>query len=208
MNQDCFKPLKDFSLYEINAKGDVRKCTTKRRLTPQKTHSGDRFNLHDSGHIITISRNKLCYCYEWNVSPYELRGKVVSDGVLMTIAEHCSYLHITNIIRSANSKKDYEKEDLIHQYEYNINAMTLLLKLLKNELTEKEGIELRDIIESVIRKGVVRYYRNKKEYRKEEIQDLGRDIVYDTFLNHCPFNIDCYVYEIVKRKLGNKKNLI
>lgn len=205
MSQDCFKPLKDFHLYEVNCEGSVRKITTKRMLKSQKTHSGDRFMLYDSGHCITISRTKLAYCYEYNVSPYELKGKVISDGVLMTIAEHCSYLHITNIVDNIYAKKDAEPEDLIHQYEYNIKFLTLFLKLLKKGLTNKESLELKDSIESVIRKSVVRYYRNQKEYRKEEIQDLGKDIIYGTFLRHCPFNIDCYVYEIVKRKLGNKK---
>lgn len=100
MNQDCFKPLKDFYLYEVNDVGSVRKISTKRMLTPRRTKSGDRYELYDSGYRITISRNKLKYCYENNASPYELRGKVISDGILMTIAEHCSYLHITNIERN------------------------------------------------------------------------------------------------------------
>lgn len=205
MNQDCFKPLKDFDMYEVNSEGSVRKMTTKRMLTPRRTHSGDRFELKDSGHRITISRNKLAYCYENDVSPYELRGKVVSDGVLMTIAEHCSYLHITNIERSTYAKIDEEKEDLIFQYEQNIEFLTLLLKLLKMEINSTEGQQLTDKVRSVIRKALVRYYRDKKEYRKEEIEDMVKDIMYGTFFKHCPFNMDCYIYEIVKRKLGNKR---
>lgn len=202
---DNFKPLKDFPLYEVNEGGGVRKKTTKRKLTPQKTHNGDRFHLYDSGHRITISRNKLIYCYEYNTSPYELRGKVISDGVLMTIAEHCSYLHITNIEREVYAKIDAEDSDLVFQYERNINFLTLLLKLLKREISNKEGEELFNKVQSVIRKSVVRYYRDKREYRKEEVDDIVKDIFYDTFLKHCPFNIDCYMYEIVKRKMRNRK---
>lgn len=205
MSQDCFKPLKDFDMYEVNSEGSVRKITTKRMLTPRRTHSGDRFELKDSGHRITISRNKLAYCYENDVSPYELRGKVVSDGVLMTIAEHCSYLHITNIERRTYAKIDEEKEDLIFQYERNIRFMQLLLKFIKGELDTQESIELRNRVQSVIRKSTLRYYRNKGEYRKDEINDLGKDIMYGTFLKYCPLNMDCYIYEIVKRKLGNKR---
>ena len=78
--------------------------------------------------------------------------------------------------------------------------------MLKKELTTIEGRELSELVGGSIRKALVRYYRDKKEYRKEEIEDLAKDIFYDTFLNHCPFNVDCYIYEIVKRKLKNKKN--
>ena len=59
MSQDYFRPLKDFDMYEVNSEGSVRKITTKRMLTPRRTHSGDRFELKDSGHRITISSNKL-----------------------------------------------------------------------------------------------------------------------------------------------------
>lgn len=80
MSRDCFKPLKDFDLYEINSSGDVRKQTTKRMLTAQKTKTGDRYFLYDSGHALTISRSKLAYCYQHNTSPYEIRDKVISGG--------------------------------------------------------------------------------------------------------------------------------
>ena len=102
-------------------------------------------------------------------------------------------------------KIDKEYEDLIVQYEYNIKFLTLIQKLLKRELTDDEALDLKNRIESITRKGILRYYRDKKEYRKEEIMDLGKELMYGTFLKYCPFNIDCYVYEIIKRKLGNKK---
>lgn len=205
MSQDCFKPLKDFDMYEVNSEGSVRKITTKRMLTPRRTHSGDRFELKDSGHRITISRNKLAYCYEHDVSPYELRGKVVSDGVLMTIAEHCSYLHITNIERHYYHKIDEEEEDVIFQYERTIRFLNLLLKFKKQELNDEEGRELNDLMQSMVRKAIVRYYRFEKEYRKEEIEEICRTLFYDTYLAHCPFNIDRHIYKVCKSRLGNKR---
>lgn len=206
MSQDCFKPLKDFYLYEVNAQGDVRKRTSKRPLTPMKTKSGDRFSLHDSGHILTIARSKLKYCYEHNRSPYELRGRVISQGQLMTISDHCEQLALMNAERIENYKYHKDKEDLLKLYEYNIRFLELFCKMLKKELARNEAWELSELVGGSIRKALVRYYRDKKEYRKEEIEDLAKDIFYNTFLEHCPFNMDCYIYEIVKRKLKNKKN--
>ena len=80
-----------------------------------------------------------------------------------------------------------------------------MVKMLREELSEEDGKELQEMIRSCIRKGLVRYFRDKKEYRKEEIDDIAKEVFYGTFLSHCPLNIDCYVYEIIKRKLGNKK---
>ena len=206
MNQGSFKPLKDFILYEVNNKGDIRKRTSKRPLTPQKTKTGDRFHLHDSGHILTIARSKLKYCYEHECSPYELRGRVISQGKLMTLSQHCEKLALMNFERIENYNYHKDKEDVLKLYEYNLRFLELFRKMLKKELTTIEGRELSELVGGSIRKALVRYYRDKKEYRKEEIEDLAKDIFYDTFLNHCPFNVDCYIYEIVKRKLKNKKN--
>lgn len=206
MSRDCFKPLKDFYLYEVNTQGDVRKRTSKRPLTPMKTKSGDRFSLHDSGHILTIARSKLKYCYEHNCSPYELRGRVISQGQLMTISDHCERLARMNAERIENYKHHKDKEDLLKLYEYNIRFLELFYKMLKKQIATNEVYELSELVGGVIRKALARYYRDKKEYRKEEIEDLVKDIFYNTFLEYCPFNIDCYIYEIVKRKLKNKKN--
>ena len=205
MNQDCFKPLKDFDLYEINTNGDVRKRTTKRYLTVAKTKTGDRFYLSDSGHTLTISRSKLQYCYKHNTSPYEIRDKVISGRVLMSVSQHCKKLYLLNQERLQCIAKDKEREDLIFQYERGISFLNNMLALLKGELGNKDVIQLNDDITNCIRKAMVRYYCDKKEYRKEEIEDIVRDVFYSCFLSHCPLNIDCYVYEIVKRKFGNKK---
>lgn len=203
MNSSPFEPLKDFHLYEVNKEGDVRKRTTKRHLTPMKSSSGERFALYDSGHCLTISRTKLQYCYQYHASPYELRGKVISNGALMEVSEHCRNLHLMNAEIHRLSDKD--TEDLICQYEHSQRFLSLMVKMLKRELNNEEAEELSDMVKSCIRKGLVRYYRDKKEYRKEEIDDIAREVFYGTFLTHCPLNIDCYVYEIIKRKLGNRK---
>ena len=205
MSQDCFKPLKDFDMYEVNSEGSVRKITTKRMLTPRKTKSGDRFELEDSGHRITISRNKLAYCFSHDTSPYELRGQVISNGELMSISQHCENLRLLNKERTKQAICDSEKEDVIFNYERNIHFLQMLLKLLKMDIDSKEGAELESEVRKCIRKAITRYYRDKGEYRKEEIDDLAKDIFYDTFFKHCPFNMDCYIYEIVKRKLGSKR---
>ena len=205
MNRDCFKPLKDFNLYEINANGDVRKRTTKRHLSVAKTKSGDRFYLSDSGHILTISRSKLQYCYKHGTSPYEIRDKVVSNGVLLSVAEHCENLKLLNIERLEHIRNERENADLIFQYENGVEFMSMMVKLLKGELNNKDGQALQSKVISCIRKALVRYYRDKGEYRKEEINDIAKDVFYGTFLQCCPLNLDCYVYEIVKRKFGNKK---
>lgn len=203
MNNSRFEPLKDFHLYEVNGSGDVRKRTTKRSLTPMKTASGDRFALYDSGHCLTVSRSKLKYCYQNNTSPYELRGKVISNGELADIAEHCNRLKLMNEEIHRLSKTD--TEDLIVQYKLGERFLSLMTKMLRQDLSAEEGEELHEMVRSCIRKGLVRYYRDKKEYRKEEIDDIAKEVFYGTFLSHCPLNIDCYVYEIIKRKLGNKK---
>lgn len=205
MNQDYFRSLKDFDMYEVNREGSVRKITTKRMLTPRKTKSGDRFELKDSGHRITISRNKLAYCFSHDTSPYELRGQVISNGELMSISQHCENLRLLNKERAKQAICDSEKEDIIFNYERNIHFLQMLLKLLKMDIDSKEGAELESEVRKCIRKAITRYYRDKGEYRKEEIDDLAKDIFYDTFFKHCPFNMDCYIYEIVKRKLGNKR---
>ena len=206
MGNDIYKPLKDFVLYEVNEDGDIRKRTTQRNLTPMKSNSGDRFALYDSGHCLTVSRSKLKYCYQNDISPYELRGKVISNGMLMGISEHINSLHLMN----AEMRDLYGKEvgDLIVQYEYGLRFLSLMVKLLKRELNEQEGVELHGMVKSCIRKGMVRYYRDKREYRKEEINDIAREVFYGTFLQHCPLNIDCYVYEIIKRKMGNRKKTL
>lgn len=206
MNTSCFKPLKDFDLYEINGVGDVRKITTKRNLKCTKTKSGDRFDLYDSGHHITISRSKIVYCYNHDTSPYELRGKVISDGDLLSISEHIFNLKEYNMQRMITIKQNKEKSDVIHAYERNLNILSLLYKLVSNRLSVKEARELSDVLEGSIRKALHRYYADKKEYRKEEIDDIIRDLYFGTFIEHCPFNMDLYVYEIVKRKLKNKKD--
>ncbi|MBQ4589010.1 MAG: hypothetical protein IJA95_06965 [Bacteroidaceae bacterium] len=203
MSESTFHPLKDFHLYEVGPNGDVRKRTTKRPLTPMRTKSGERFALYDSGHCLTISRSKLRYCYRNGTSPYELRGKVISDGELTDIANHCNRLRLMNEEIHRLAKAD--TEDLIAQYERGERFLSLMIKMLRKELSEEEGEELQGMVKSCIRKGLVRYYRDKKEYRKEEIDDIAKEVFYGTFLSHCPLNIDCYVYEIVKRKLGNKK---
>ena len=205
MSRDCFKPLKDFDLYEINSKGDVRKRTTKRMLTAQKTKTGDRYFLYDSGHALTISRSKLAYCYQHNTSPYEIRDKVISEGVLMSVSQHCKKLLLLNQERLECIAKDKEREDLIFQYERSISFLNNMLALLKGELTNEGAVALNEDVTNCIRKAMVRYYCDKKEYRKEEIEDIARQVFYSCFLSHCPLNIDCYVYEIVKRKFGNKK---
>lgn len=174
-------------------------------LTPRKTKSGDRFELKDSGHRITISRNKLAYCFSHDTSPYELRGQVLSNGELMSISQHCENLRLLNKERTKQAICDSEKEDVIFNYERNIHFLQMLLKLLKMDIDSKEGAELESEVRKCIRKAITRYYRDKGEYRKEEIDDLAKDIFYDTFFKHCPFNMDCYIYEIVKRKLGNKR---
>lgn len=201
MSQDYFKPLKDFILYEVNKEGDVRKRTSKRPLTPQKTKTGDRFHLHDSGHILTIARSKLQYCYENGCSPYELRGRVMSNGKLMSVAEHCERLRKLNLERIENYNCNAEN-DVVAYYEYNIRFLSLLYKMISQTLTIEEAQELSSLIESSTRKALVRYYRDKKEYRKEEIDDVVKELFYGTFLKHCPANIDCYIYEIVKRKFS------
>lgn len=206
MNNSRFEPLKDFHLYEVNETGDVRKRTTKRPLTPMKSNGGDRFALYDSGHCLTISRSKLKYCYRNQTSPYELRGKVLSNGDLIDIGDHCRRLHLVNAEIHRLSDKD--TNDLICQYEYSQRFLSLMVKMLKRELNQDEAEELSCMVRSCIRKGLVRYYRYKRQYRKEEIDDIAREVFYGTFLMHCPLNIDCYVYEIVKRKLGNKKKTI
>ena len=205
MSQDYFKPLKDFDMYEVNGEGSVRKITTKRMLTPRKTKSGDRFELQDSGHRITISRNKLTYCFSHDTSPYELRGQVISNGELMSVSQHCENLRLLNKERTKQAIFDSEKEDVIFNYERNIHFLQMLLKLLKMDIDSKEGAELESEVRKCIRKAITRYYRDKGEFRKEEIDDLAKDIFYGTFFKHCPFNMDCYIYEIVKRKLGNKR---
>lgn len=192
-------------MYEINSNGDVRKRTTKRMLTALKTKTGDRFNLHDSGHVLTISRSKLAYCYQYNTSPYEIRDKVISGGVLMSVSQHCKKLYLLNQERLECIAKDKEREDLIFQYERSISFLNNMLALLKGELKNKDAVALNDDITNCIRKAMVRYCCDKKEYRKEEIEDIAREVFYSCFLSHCPLNIDCYVYEIVKRKFGNKK---
>lgn len=101
-----------------------------------------------------------------------------------------------------------DTDDLIYQYEYGQRLLSLMVKMLKRNLSKDEAEELSDMVRSCIRKGLVRYYRDKREYRKEEIDDIAREVFYGTFLTHCPLNIDCYVYEIVKRKLGNKKKAL
>lgn len=206
MNTSCFKPLKDFDLYEINEVGDVRKITTKRYLKCMKTKSGDRFDLYDSGHHITIARSKIIYCYNHDTSPYELRGKVISNGELLSISEHIKKLKEYNMQRMITIKHNKEKSDVIYAYERNLNNLSLLYKLVSNSLSAKEARELSDVLEGSIRKALQRYYTDKKEYRKEEIDDIVRDLYFDTFIEHCPFNMDLYVYEIVKRKLKNKKD--
>ena len=183
MNQDCFKPLKDFDLYEINSNGDVRKRTTKRMLTAQKTKTGDRFSLYDSGHALTISRSKLAYCYQHNTSPYEIRDKVISGGVLMSVSQHCKKLYLLNQERLKCIAKDKEREDLIFQYERSISFLNNMLALLKGELGNKDVIQLNDDITNCIRKAMVRYYCDKKEYRKEEIEDIAREVFYSCFLS-------------------------
>lgn len=203
MSENIFRPLKDFHLYEVSPNGDVRKRTTKRPLTPMQTKSGERFALYDSGHCLTISRSKLRHCYRNGTSPYELRGKVISNGELTDIASHCNRLKLMNEEIHRLSKAD--ADDLITQYERGERFLSLMIKMLRKELSEEEGEELQEMVRSCIRKGLVRYYRDKKEYRKEEIDDIAKEVFYGTFLSHCPLNIDCYVYEIVKRKLGNKK---
>ena len=190
MSESTYRPLKDFHLYEVSPNGDVRKRTTKRPLTPMRTKSGDRFALYDSGHCFTISRSKLRYCYRNGTSPYELRGKVISNGLMNEEIHRLAKI---------------DTEDLIAQYERGERFLSLMVKMLREELSEEEGEELQGMVKSCIRKGLVRYYRDKKEYRKEEIDDIAKEVFYGTFLSHCPLNIDCYVYEIVKRKLGNKK---
>ena len=130
MSQDYFRPLKDFDMYEVNSEGSVRKITTKRMLTPRKTKSGDRFELKDSGHRITISRNKLAYCFSHDTSPYELRGQVLSNGELMSISQHCENLRLLNKERTKQAICDSEKEDVIFNYERNIHFLQMLLKLL------------------------------------------------------------------------------
>ena len=45
------------------------------------------------------------------------------------------------------------------------------------EINSTEGQQLTDKVRSVIRKALVRYYRDKKEYRKEEIEDMVKDMV-------------------------------
>lgn len=206
MNTNCFKPLKDFDLYEINEVGDVRKITTKRHIKCRKTKSGDRFDLYDSGHHITIARSKIVYCYNHDTSPYELRGKVIGNGKLLSISQHIFNLKEYNMQRMITIKQNKEKSDVIHAYERNLNIMSLLYKLVSNRLSVKEARELSDVLEGSIRKALQRYYADKKEYRKEEIDDIIRDLYFGTFIEHCPFNMDLYVYEIVKRKLKNKKN--
>lgn len=206
MNTNCFKPLKDFDLYEINGNGDVRKITTKRNLKCTKTKSGDRFDLYDSGHHITISRSKIVYCYNHDTSPYELRGKVISNGDLLSISEHIKNLKELNIQRMETIMENKEKEDVVYHYEKSINNLILLQKLITQRLSKQEGVELYNILEKSIRKALQRYYADKREYRKEEIDDIVKELYFGTFLEHCPFNMDIYVYEIVKRKLKNKKN--
>lgn len=206
MNTLCFRPLKDFSLYEINDKGDVRKITTKRPITCCKTKTGDRFYLHDSGKVLTISRSKLIYCYEHDTSPYELRGKCISNGELMSLSEHVSNLKTFNQTRIRDYRNDKEREDIIHTYEKNLRCLNLLYKLITQDLSRKESVELSKMILSSTRKALCRYYSDKGEYRKEEINDIVRDLFYGTFIDYCPFNIDAYIYRIIQRKLTHKKN--